>query len=275
MQVRAALVVSSASPPPGPGRGNPLRAPPGRRGPPRRAPARGGGGARGRGGHPARAEDGRGDGSRPGLGLEPVGHGRVRELDRDATRFTSWTRDGGRTWSEPQEIGNALLLRDGAAAPGQPLPAAAPALQLPADGPALPRAVQDHRAAGMAAGDRRPRGRGAELLPPQRAHRPHGSRARGRGGEARVRGARGAVPSRLPRGARAARVGPRQLGRVGSRAAARPRHGLRVGAGGQGADPGRGPRPGRDPRRLGARAATSSSCGRARPRSCASPPTTR
>ena len=49
-------------------------------------------------------------------------------------RFTSYTRDGGLTWSEAQATGAELLLRDGAVRPGQPLPAVSPALALPAEG---------------------------------------------------------------------------------------------------------------------------------------------
>jgi hypothetical protein len=54
--------------------------------------------------------------------------------DSAGVSFTAISRDGGRTWSEPQRIGRELLLRDGPVAPGQPMPAVAPALALPAGG---------------------------------------------------------------------------------------------------------------------------------------------
>jgi serine protease AprX len=54
--------------------------------------------------------------------------------DAGGARWTSYTRDGGVTWSEAQAFEADLMLRDGRVAPGAPIPAAAPALQLPADG---------------------------------------------------------------------------------------------------------------------------------------------
>ena len=67
-------------------------------------------------------------------GWSPSGTAAFASWTEETARFTSWSQDGGRTWSAPQEMGSSLLLRDGATAPGQPLPAAAPALQLPAGG---------------------------------------------------------------------------------------------------------------------------------------------
>jgi hypothetical protein len=49
-------------------------------------------------------------------------------------RWTAFSRDGGRTWSSAQALRTDLRLLDGAAAPGEPLPAIPPALALPADG---------------------------------------------------------------------------------------------------------------------------------------------
>lgn len=48
--------------------------------------------------------------------------------------WTSYSRDGGATWSGPQEIGTALKLHAGDVGPGQPMPAVPPALALPASG---------------------------------------------------------------------------------------------------------------------------------------------
>jgi hypothetical protein len=48
--------------------------------------------------------------------------------------YTSWTRDGGRTWSDPQAIERNLMLRDGATAPGSALPPVPPSLRLPPQG---------------------------------------------------------------------------------------------------------------------------------------------
>ncbi len=51
-----------------------------------------------------------------------------------AERWVSWSRDGGRTWSPAQAVQTDLRLLDGAAAPGEPLPAAAKGLELASDG---------------------------------------------------------------------------------------------------------------------------------------------
>jgi hypothetical protein len=73
-------------------------------------------------------------GVRPGAaGWDPAGTaGFVTWTERGPERWMAYTRDGGETWSAPQSTGTALLLRDGAVAPGQPLPAVAPALAQPA-----------------------------------------------------------------------------------------------------------------------------------------------
>ena len=75
-------------------------------------------------------------GVRPGAsGWDPAGTAAfVTWTERGPERWIAYSRDGGSSWSAPQPTGTALLLRDGAVAPGQPLPAVSPALQLPPDG---------------------------------------------------------------------------------------------------------------------------------------------
>jgi hypothetical protein len=58
----------------------------------------------------------------------------VTWTERGRERWTAYSRDGGESWSSPQPTGAELLLRDGAVAPGQPLPAVAQALQMPPEG---------------------------------------------------------------------------------------------------------------------------------------------
>ncbi|HET9316097.1 MAG TPA: S8 family serine peptidase [Vicinamibacteria bacterium] len=68
-------------------------------------------------------------------GWDPTGTAAfVTWTEKAPARWGAWSRDGGRTWSEPQAFGTDLKLRDGATEPGQPLPAVSPALQLPPDG---------------------------------------------------------------------------------------------------------------------------------------------
>jgi hypothetical protein len=77
---------------------------------------------------PAAAADG------PVTGWDAARVAGFRTWAEGAVHYTSWTRDGGRTWSEAQVFERELMLRDGAVAPGQALPAVAPALALPAEG---------------------------------------------------------------------------------------------------------------------------------------------
>jgi hypothetical protein len=73
----------------------------------------------------------------PRLAAESGGHGAASFTtwsDTAGARWTSYSRDGGRTWSQAQAFSSDLLLRDGRVKSGEPVPAAPPALQLPADG---------------------------------------------------------------------------------------------------------------------------------------------
>ena len=58
----------------------------------------------------------------------------VTWIEKGDRRWGAYSRDGGRTWSEPQAVGTDLLLRDGRVKPGDPVPAVAPALQQPIEG---------------------------------------------------------------------------------------------------------------------------------------------
>ena len=67
-------------------------------------------------------------------GADPTGKGRFATWNEDGTRWFTFSRDGGQTWSEARSLKTAMRLRDGAIEPGQPMPAAIQGLTLPADG---------------------------------------------------------------------------------------------------------------------------------------------
>ena len=69
-----------------------------------------------------------------GSGWDPAGTAAFVTWTEDRALLTSYSRDGGATWSEPQAMGGELMLLDGPVAPGAPMPEVTPALRLPADG---------------------------------------------------------------------------------------------------------------------------------------------
>jgi serine protease AprX len=72
---------------------------------------------------------------RPGrLGADPAGSVRFADWDEDGVRFFALSRDQGETWSEAQSVPTELMLLDGAAGRGQPLPAPLPGLAQAEDG---------------------------------------------------------------------------------------------------------------------------------------------
>jgi serine protease AprX len=68
-------------------------------------------------------------------GWDPAGKaGFLTWSERGGERWVSYSRDEGRTWSDPQSFGTALKLHAGDVEPGQPMPPVPPSLGLPAAG---------------------------------------------------------------------------------------------------------------------------------------------
>lgn len=67
-------------------------------------------------------------------GSDPAGLVRFADWEENGVRFFSLSRDDGRTWSEAQSVPTELMLLDGAADRGQPLPAPLPGLVQPEGG---------------------------------------------------------------------------------------------------------------------------------------------
>jgi serine protease AprX len=67
-------------------------------------------------------------------GLDPSERAAFANWTEDGVRFTSWSRDAGRSWSEPQQTGTALQLLAGRVEPGAALPAPPEELGLPGTG---------------------------------------------------------------------------------------------------------------------------------------------
>ena len=196
-------------------------------------------GGAGHGGRPARAPAPQG--RRPHraagrVGADPTGSAAfVTWSEKGSARWGACSRDGGRTLVRAAGvIGTALKLRDGAtSSPAEPMPAvSAPVLRCPRAAACSSCSSARWACPEWRAGPGGRGRRGPELLPPQRPHRAHGPGARCRRWAACLRRAGGALSPRLPAGARAARLGAGAAGTGSPRRVQR--HGLRVGARGQG-----------------------------------------
>lgn len=67
-------------------------------------------------------------------GGEPTGRAAFVTWTEAGERWSSYSRDGGASWSQPRPLATDLLLRDGATPPGRSVPAPAWGLALPAEG---------------------------------------------------------------------------------------------------------------------------------------------
>jgi len=67
-------------------------------------------------------------------GTDPAGAAVFARWSEEGRTWSTFSRDGGRAWSEPRITALDLRLHAGAVLPGQPMPTAPEGLRLPADG---------------------------------------------------------------------------------------------------------------------------------------------